>query len=61
MGIYDNTIFKKNIYYISEEESSEGSLYEGSAEEEEEEEEDDEDGEGENDADKSNSKAQGIT
>ncbi|XP_022126338.1 acidic leucine-rich nuclear phosphoprotein 32 family member A isoform X1 [Pieris rapae] len=40
-----------------EEESSEGSLYEGSAEEEEVEEEDDEDGDGDNDADKPNSKA----
>ncbi|XP_047525358.1 acidic leucine-rich nuclear phosphoprotein 32 family member A isoform X2 [Pieris napi] len=41
-----------------EEESSEGSLYEGSAEEEEVEEEDDEDGDGDNDDDKPNSKAQ---
>lgn len=48
------------MFYISEEESSEGSLYEGSAEEEEEEEDDDEDGDGDNDADKPNSKAQGM-
>ncbi|CAK1546095.1 unnamed protein product [Leptosia nina] len=42
-----------------EEESSEGSLYEGSGVEEEEEEEEDEDGDGENDTDKQpNSKAQ---